>query len=116
MAGEFAVLSQGMPRPLPIQFPGAIIYHLTNRGVRREPIFRDDQDHRSFLATLGETCDKTGWQLHAWCLMGNHFHLIAETPQPNLSDAAGFAAARSTGKNLPGNKGWFLPCARWGVN
>ena len=41
-------------------------------------------DRSSFLATLGETCVKTGWQLHAWCLMGNHFHLIAETPQPNL--------------------------------
>ena len=81
MAGGFAVLTITMPRPLRIQFPGAI-YHLMNRGDRREPIFRDDQDRRSFLATLGETCDKTGWQLHAWCLMGNHFHLIAETRSP----------------------------------
>jgi putative transposase len=72
-----------MPRPLRVQFPGAI-YHLMNRGDRREPIFRDDQDHRCFLDTLGETCEKTGWQLHAWCLMGNHFHLVAETPQANL--------------------------------
>ena len=83
MAAGFAVLPHAMPRPLRIQFPGAI-YHLMNRGDRREPIFRDDQDRRSFLATLGETCEKTGWQLHAWCLMDNHFHLIAETPQPNL--------------------------------
>ena len=53
-----------MPRPLRIQFPGAI-YHLMNRGDRRESIFHDDQDRRCFLDTLGETCEKTGWQLHA---------------------------------------------------
>ena len=51
-----------MPRPLRIQFPGAI-YHLMNRGDRRESIFHDDQDRRCFLDTLGETCEKTGWQL-----------------------------------------------------
>ena len=73
-----------MPRPLRIQFPGAI-YHLMNRGDRRESIFHDDQDRRCFLGTLGEACEKTGWQLHAWCLMGNHFHVVAETPQANLS-------------------------------
>ena len=72
-----------MPRPLRIQFAGAI-YHLTNRGDRRECIFHDDQVRRCFLDTLGEACEKTGWQLHAWCLMGNHFHLVAETPQVNL--------------------------------
>ena len=72
-----------MPRPLRIQFPGAI-YHLMNRGDRRESIFHDDQDRHCFLDTLGEACEKTGWQLHAWCLMGNHFHLVAETPQVNL--------------------------------
>ena len=72
-----------MPRPLRIQFPGAT-YHLMNRGDRRESIFHDDQDRRCFLDALGETCEKTGWQLHAWCLMGNHFHLVVETPQANL--------------------------------
>ena len=72
-----------MPRLLRIQFPGAI-YHLMNRGDRREPTFHDDPDRRCFLDTLGETCEKTGWQLHAWCLMCNHFHLVAETPQANL--------------------------------
>ena len=56
------MLPHAMPSPLRIQFPGAI-YHLMNRGDRREPIFRDDQDRRSSLATLGETCEKTGWQL-----------------------------------------------------
>jgi REP element-mobilizing transposase RayT len=55
-----------------------------NRGDRREAIFADDQDRCRFLETLGQTCEKTGWQLHAFCLMSNHFHLVIETPQPNL--------------------------------
>ena len=72
-----------MARKLRIQYRGAI-YHVMNRGDRREPIFKDDADHRRFLATLDETCVKTGWQVHAYCLMSNHFHLVVETPQANL--------------------------------
>ena len=48
------------------------------------PIFRDEPDRQRFLETLGEACGKTGWQVHAWCLMENHFHLLLETPQANL--------------------------------
>ena len=55
-----------------------------NRGDQRDDIFKDDQDRLRFLATLGEACAKTEWQIHAWCLMRNHFHLVIETPQPNL--------------------------------
>jgi REP element-mobilizing transposase RayT len=47
-----------------------------SRGDRREPIFLDDEDRKTFLRTLGEACEKTGWQVHAYCLMGNHFHLV----------------------------------------
>ena len=72
-----------MGRKLRIQYPGAI-YHVMSRGDRREPIFRDDLDRQRFLATLAEACGKTGWQVHAWCWMENHFHLVVETPQPNL--------------------------------
>jgi REP element-mobilizing transposase RayT len=72
-----------MARKLRVQYPGAI-YHVMNRGDRREPIFKDDQDRRRFLETLGEACDKTIWQVHAYCLMGNHFHLVVETPKANL--------------------------------
>ncbi len=72
-----------MPRPLRIEYGGAI-YHVINRGDRREAIYRDDEDRATFLHTLGEACGKTGWQVHAWCLMGNHFHLVLETPQANL--------------------------------
>jgi REP element-mobilizing transposase RayT len=72
-----------MPRSLRIEYHGAI-YHVLNRGDRREDIFRDDSDHQRFLATLEEACQKTDWQVHAYCLMRNHFHLVVETPQPNL--------------------------------
>jgi len=72
-----------MARKLRVQYPGAI-YHVMNRGDRREPIFRDEEDHRRLLGTLGEACGKTGWQVHAYCLMRNHFHLVVETPQANL--------------------------------
>ena len=72
-----------MARKLRVEYPGAI-YHVMNRGDRREPIFDDDADRRRFLETLAETCGKTGWQVHAYCLMPNHFHLVIETPQANL--------------------------------
>ena len=55
-----------------------------NRGDRREPIFKDDADRVRFLETLSQCCAKTGWQVHAWCLMNNHFHLVMETPKANL--------------------------------
>lgn len=72
-----------MARKVRVEYPGAI-YHVMNRGDRREPIFRDDEDRQTFLRTLGEACGKTGWRVQAWCLMSNHFHLVIETPQPNL--------------------------------
>jgi len=72
-----------MPRQVRREFAGAI-YHVMNRGDRREAIFRDEQDRRLFLDTLTEACRKTEWQIHAYCLMRNHFHLVVETPQANL--------------------------------
>src|SRR5438034_11457317 len=72
-----------MARKLRVEYPGAI-YHVMNRGDHREPIFRDDKDRLRFLETLAEACRKTAWQVHAYCLMGNHFHLVLETPQANL--------------------------------
>jgi putative transposase len=72
-----------MPRPLRLEYEGAI-YHVMSRGDRREPIFQDDADRKRFLETPGEACAKTDWQVHALCLMGNHFHLVVETPKGNL--------------------------------
>jgi putative transposase len=72
-----------MARQLRVEYPGAI-YHVMNRGDRREAIFQDDKDREGFLTALAEACGKTGWEVHALCLMGNHFHLVVETPQGNL--------------------------------
>ena len=72
-----------MSRKPRIEYPGAM-YHVMNRGDQREDIFRDDEDRQRFLPTLGEACGKPEWQVHAYCLMGNHFHVVLETPQPNL--------------------------------
>jgi REP element-mobilizing transposase RayT len=72
-----------MPRKIRVEYPGAI-YHVMSRGDRREDIFLDDVDRQDFLKTLAEACQKTGWQVHAYCLMPNHFHLVVETPNANL--------------------------------
>ncbi len=72
-----------MARPLRIEYADAI-YHVLSRGDRREAIFQDDRDRELFLELLGQVCQRTGWQVHAYCLMSNHFHLVIETPRPNL--------------------------------
>ena len=74
-----------MARPIRIQYPGAV-YHVMARGNRGLKIFADDQDRKSFLGTLEEACGKTGWRVHAYVLMANHYHLLLQTPEPNLVD------------------------------
>jgi len=64
-----------MARNIRIEYPGAY-YHVMARGNRREAIHRDDDDRRFFLQTLSEACAMTGWRVHAWVLMGNHYHLF----------------------------------------
>ncbi len=73
-----------MARPLRLEFAGAL-YHVTSRGDGREDIFLDDEDRRQFLAVLGEACERFNWVVHAYCLMSNHYHLLVETPDGNLS-------------------------------
>ena len=82
-----------MPRQLRVEYPGAM-YHVMSRGDRREDIFLDDVDRHDFLKTLAEAGQKTGWQVHAYCLMRNHYHLVLETPNANL--VAGMAWLQST--------------------
>jgi REP element-mobilizing transposase RayT len=73
-----------MARPLRILRPGGR-YHVTARGNERRAIFRDDRDRRRFLELLAELPTRFGTRLHGWVLMGNHFHLLVETPEANLS-------------------------------
>src|SRR5437870_4946261 len=72
-----------MARSIRIQMAGGY-YHVMARGNRRETIYKDDDDRRFFLKTLSEACGMTGWRVHAWVLMGNHYHLLIETPEANL--------------------------------
>jgi putative transposase len=62
-----------LPRSLRLEFQGAF-YHVMARGNRREAIYTDDEDRRFFLHALGQACERTGWRVHAWTLMGNHYH------------------------------------------
>lgn len=73
-----------MARALRIEYPGAV-YHVTSRGNERREIFRDDEDRAQFLQFLAEAVTRFGWILNDYTLMSNHFHLVFETPSPNLS-------------------------------
>ena len=73
-----------MARPLRLEFSHAV-YHVTSRGNARQKIVRGDEDRQAFLFTLAHVVDRFGWYCHAYCLMNNHYHLLVETPKPNLS-------------------------------
>ncbi len=73
-----------MARPLRIEYPGAL-YHVTARGNARQAIYKDDADRRAFLNVLEAVVERFNWLCHAYCLMGNHYHLLIETPDGNLS-------------------------------
>jgi len=73
-----------MTRPLRLEFPGAL-YHVTSRGNARAAIYVDDTDRERFLALLTQVVQRYHWLCHAYCLMDNHYHLLIETPEGNLS-------------------------------
>jgi REP element-mobilizing transposase RayT len=92
-----------LPRPLRPQIKGGI-YHVVSRGVRKLPLFHDDRDRERFLTLLEITRKRYGWQIHNYVLMGNHFHLLLTTPQPNISAGMQYLNGRYCG--------WFN--WRWG--
>jgi len=73
-----------MSRPLRIEFAGAL-YHVTSRGDGREAIFLDDEDKVLFLGVFAEAVRDFHWAVHAYCLMDNHYPLLVETADGNLS-------------------------------
>jgi len=75
-----------MARPLRIEFPGAF-YHVINRGNAGEKIFINDRDKETFLGYLEKAASRYDISIHTYCLMTNHYHLLVETPHPNLSQA-----------------------------
>jgi len=68
------------------------MYHVMSRGNQRQDIYLNDVDGPDFLKSLAEACQKTDWQMHAYCLMTNHYHLVVETPNANLGSRHGLAA------------------------
>ena len=72
-----------MPRKPRVEFEGAV-YHVMCRGDHREPIVQDDVDRAEFVRCLGDACGKTDWHVHAYALLGNHYHILLETPRANL--------------------------------
>ncbi len=73
-----------MTRPLRIEYAGAV-YHITSRGNEKKAVFKDDQDRINFLNTLQHVNKRYNWLCHAYCMMDNHYHLLIETPDGNLS-------------------------------
>jgi putative transposase len=73
-----------MSRPLRLEFAGAL-YHITSRRNARNLIFLQEDDFQLFLHILGDVCERYNWVVHAYCLMSNHYHLLVETPDANLS-------------------------------
>ncbi len=73
-----------MARPLRIEYPGAL-YHVTSRGNKRQDIFSNDNDRGIFLHVLSTLTETHNWICHAYCLMDNHYHLLIETVEANLS-------------------------------
>lgn len=73
-----------MARPLRLEFAGAL-YHVTARGDRKQDIYEDDEDRHAFLSVLAGVAERFNWLVHAYCLMDNHYHLLVETPNGNLS-------------------------------
>jgi len=72
-----------MARKIRIEYAGAA-YHVMARGNQGRDIYADERDRKLWLETLGEACEKTGWRIHAWVMMNNHYHLLLETPEANL--------------------------------
>jgi putative transposase len=78
-----------MARPIRVEFADAI-YHVMARGNERRAVYRDDEDRRRFLDTVGEMVQQFEVLVHGYCLMPNHYHLVVQTPRGNLSQALGW--------------------------
>ncbi|MBF0134472.1 MAG: transposase [Magnetococcales bacterium] len=73
-----------MARPLRIELSGGL-YHVTSRGDRREDIYFSEDDRHTWLEVFGQVCERFNWACHAYCQMTNHYHIVVETPEGNLS-------------------------------
>ena len=81
-----------MARKIRIEYAGAA-YHVVARGNQGRDIYADERDRKLWLATLGEACEKTGWRIHAWVMMNNHYHLLLRIRRGVERAIAAIAAA-----------------------
>lgn len=94
-----------MPRKPRVEYAGAV-YHVMSRGNHSQKVFRTGGDCEVFLATLGEVCVRMGWRVHAYALMGNHYHLLLETPEPNLVEGMRWLQGTYTKRFNAGHREW----------
>lgn len=94
-----------MARPLRTEFPGAL-YHVTSRGNEKRPIFRSDADRKAFLDLLAQAAKRFAWSVTAWVLMTNHFHLVIQTHEPNLSRGMHWLNGTYAGRFNKRHKRW----------
>jgi putative transposase len=99
----------GMARPLRMESEAGV-YHVINRGNYRADIFRSEKAKTAFLTCLNEACGQTGWRVHAWCLMSNHYHLAISTPQANLVEGMRWLQASGWGQGQQTGSG-FVVCS-----
>lgn len=90
-----------MARPLRIEYPGAF-YHVTSRGNERGTVFQSNRDREKYLSYVESAHERYGAVVHTYCLMGNHYHLLLETPRGNLSKILQYS-----GLNLSEIGGYF---------
>ena len=101
------MLNADMARPIRVEYAGAV-YHVMARGNQGQKLCADDGDRKMWLATVGEACRRTDWRIHAWALMGNHFHLLGEAgfgvvdPRTNNGQSAVDRAEPVDGLRIPG--------------
>ena len=88
-----------------MEYAGAV-YHVMSRGNHSQKVFRTDGDCGRFLDTLGEVCGRMGWKVHAYVLMGNHYHLLLETPEANLVEGMRWLQGTYTKRFNAGHREW----------
>ncbi|MFZ4778245.1 MAG: transposase [Terrimicrobiaceae bacterium] len=95
-----------MPRKPRVEYAGAV-YHVMDRGDRLETIFRDDADRELFLKTLGQACERSGWRVHSYVLMGNHYHKKSDLSRTAKGSAEKVALASFIRRRTMVTNGWL---------
>ena len=94
-----------MTRPLRVEHEGAV-YHILSRGNKAESIFQEDSDKEYFLDVLSRAAERYGTEVYAYCIMGNHYHLLVGAPLGMLSEVMHMIQS-SFGSHMRRNRKWI---------